>query len=335
MSSDSSQSAVLDAVTEINNLLLGPIGPQHLFTGVSEVIAHAFCYPFAAVLLFDVERRTLHLAGVNNGRITEMLKADNLGGTMRPDVTLSELHGAEWVEPFLACRLHVTHTPEDLATHFFSPGRALAWKRYLGIRLGAVVPLIARDRLVGAVIIASRRNEIDEREADSLQFLARHAAVALEMWRLYTTLQDQESERAALLRQVLTGQEAERRRIAVSIHDGALQSIGTNLLSVDRARKHLVEGRTNQALDELASLREEMLEVVGELRAVLSDLRPALLEMQGLMLAARVYLEGFSKSYGIESNLHDRTGGERLPSTVELVFYRLMQEALTNVRKHA
>src|SRR5688572_748535 len=125
MSSDSPQFAVLDAATEINNLLLGSADSQHLFTCVTEVISHTFCYPFATVLLFDEERRTLQFAGVNNRRITDLVRADNLGGTVRPNLSLCDLEGAEWVEPFLAGRIHVTRTPEDLANHFFSPGRAL------------------------------------------------------------------------------------------------------------------------------------------------------------------------------------------------------------------
>jgi signal transduction histidine kinase len=203
------------------------------------------------------------------------------------------------------------------------------------IRSYMAVPMRWEQERIGVLTAAHPEpNRFTPAHLSLLATFADHAAIAIQNNRRYLGVREQEQERAAHLRQVLSGQEAERRRIAVSIHDGPLQGIGVNLLSIDRARKLISTGRAEGAVEELAQMREELLSVVSDLRDVLSDLRPPLLEMQGLRAAAEAFVESFSKNHGIEGHVHSSLE-DRLPSTVELVFYRLMQEALTNVRKHA
>jgi two-component system, NarL family, sensor histidine kinase DegS len=66
-----------------------------------------------------------------------------------------------------------------------------------------------------------------------------------------------------------------------------------------------------------------------------ADLRQALLENLGLVVVAEAHLNSFTEHYGTTAQLEDDLNSERLPSTMEVIFYRLMQETLTNVRKHA
>ncbi|HVF98911.1 MAG TPA: GAF domain-containing protein, partial [Chloroflexia bacterium] len=139
-----------------------------------------------------------------------------------------------------------------------------------------------------------------------LTTLADHATIALSNAHLYSSLQQREAERTTLLQQLLTGQEAERRRIGVDIHDGPLQSIGVHLLTLDRVRKYMKAEKTEKALAELARVRHGMGAVVQELRDVINDLRPALLETQGLVVAAQSYLKSFGEQYNIQATLEDR-----------------------------
>ena len=78
-----------------------------------------------------------------------------------------------------------------------------------------------------------------------------------------------------------------------------------------------------------------MAEIVQELRDLISDLRPAVLESLGLVVAAAAHLDQFTTQTGIVSYLEDERDGERVPADIEVTFYRLLQEAITNVRKHA
>jgi signal transduction histidine kinase len=164
---------------------------------------------------------------------------------------------------------------------------------------------------------------------------ADYATIALSNARLYSSLQQREEERSFLLRQVMTGQEAERRRVAVDIHDGPLQSIGVNILAVDRIRKLMDMGRAQEAMSELVQVREGMSAVIQELRDVINDLRPVVLENLGLVAATGAQLSHFSEQTGIRTHLEENLDGYRLPGQTEVIFFRLLQEALTNVRKHA
>jgi signal transduction histidine kinase len=222
----------------------------------------------------------------------------------------------------------------DVRAHPDASRREIAER--MGVRSFMAVQLRTERERIGVLVAASPKPELYTiYHLWLLTTLADHATIALENARLYNSLQQREVERTTLLHQLLTGQEAERRRIGVDIHDGPLQSIGVTLLTIDRVRKHLLAGRTEQALAELAMVRGGMSAVVQELRGVISELRPALLETQGLVVAAQSHLKSFSEQHGLEASLHDNLDGRRLPHSVEVIFYRLLQEALTNVRKHA
>jgi two-component system sensor histidine kinase DegS len=198
------------------------------------------------------------------------------------------------------------------------------------------VPLKGQSGNVG-VIVNSHKDVglFTERDLQLLTTFADYATIALSNARLYSSLQQREDERSRLLHQLLTSQDAERRRVAVDIHDGPLQSIGVNILAVDRARKLVGDGRIEQGLAELVALRGGMSAVVQELRDVINDLRPALLENLGLVVAAESHLKAFGEQNGVPVHIEDELDGYRLPHTLEVILYRLMQETLTNVRKHA
>ncbi|HEX8218173.1 MAG TPA: PAS domain S-box protein [Chloroflexia bacterium] len=147
-------------------------------------------------------------------------------------------------------------------------------------------------------------------------------------------LQEQAALQARLLREVVTAQEAERRRLSMEIHDGPLQSLGVSLMALDRATKREERGEGEQALRELQSLRETLASTVSEVRSVLADLSLELLNQSGLVPALKDHADRFSEITGIAVSVDDNLG-ERLPGHLELMVYRLAQEALSNVRKHA
>jgi signal transduction histidine kinase len=198
------------------------------------------------------------------------------------------------------------------------------------------VPLKGHSGPIGVLVNSHHdKGVFTRRDVDLLTTFADYATIALSNAHLYRSLEQREQERTQLVQQLLTGQEAERRRVAVDIHDGPLQSIGVNILSLDRVRKLLTAGRAEQAAEELVEAREAMSAVVQELRNVINDLRPALLETFGLAVATEAHIKTFSQANGIAVTLEDDLDGERMPAPVEAVFYRLMQEALSNVRKHS
>lgn len=147
-------------------------------------------------------------------------------------------------------------------------------------------------------------------------------------------LQEQSASQTRLLRELLTAQEAERHRLSMEIHDGPLQSLGVSLMALDRAMRRGERGEADQSLRELVNLRVTLASTVGEVRSVLADLSLDLLQQQGLVPALSDHAHRFSELTGIEVHL-DQDIQERLPEHIELMAYRLAQEALSNVRKHA
>jgi signal transduction histidine kinase len=161
---------------------------------------------------------------------------------------------------------------------------------------------------------------------------ADHAALAMHNARQHDELRQREGERTVLLRQLLTAQEAERKRVSIDLHDGPLQSLGVGLVNADTLRRRAEQGQISAA--DVDELRLSFAAVVDEIRDLMADLRPEVLDSYGLLPAleahARRIMETTELEIRIECNLP-----ERLPAYIEVLIYRLVQESLSNVRKHA
>jgi PAS domain S-box-containing protein len=155
-----------------------------------------------------------------------------------------------------------------------------------------------------------------------------------ERQRLQERLEAQAASQALLLDQLLTAQEAERRRLAIDIHDGPLQSLGVSLLAVDRVIRRYERGEHRLVERELRSFRRSLVGAVEEVRAVLADLSMEILTTYGLGPALESYVKRFSEVRGVSVSLLNSVR-RRLPADIELLMYRLAQEAFSNIRKHS
>jgi two-component system sensor histidine kinase DegS len=154
-----------------------------------------------------------------------------------------------------------------------------------------------------------------------------------ELQDLYAALQAKEEMRARLMAELLLAQETERKRVAADLHDGPLQDLGVLLLSVERCKRHLESGEAADALAVLALVRQEAQQAIATLRELISDLRPAVLDTRGL-LGALDYIAGQARDAGLTVDISSRIG-VRLDPALEVIVFRLVQEALHNIRKHA
>jgi len=136
-------------------------------------------------------------------------------------------------------------------------------------------------------------------------------------------------------RQVLRGQEEERRRISRELHDETVQDLVGLVQRIELCRSAVREGpaAATHRLDELQSLAEGAL---ADVRRMSNDLRPLILEDLGLPAACQVSCEELSQQLP-EARVHCEIVGDerRLAPELELTVFRVIQEALTNVRKHA
>ena len=156
-------------------------------------------------------------------------------------------------------------------------------------------------------------------------------ALALRAWRDKTA---RERALAALIEQVVVAQEEERRRVAYDVHDGVAQLVVSAKQHVDTATD-LWKADPARAAAESAIAAERLGQAIAETRRILAALRPMAVETAGLAGAARRSLDDVARDTGWSVSLVENLGDVRLPATVEAAAFRILQEALANVRKHA
>jgi GAF domain-containing protein/two-component sensor histidine kinase len=201
------------------------------------------------------------------------------------------------------------------------------------LRSLAVLPLTVGAQRLGVLELAWPETDgaTPDRLAISTAF-ADHASLAIHNARQHDELLGREAERTSLLRQVLTAQEVERKRVSLDLHDGPLQSLGVGLIHADTLRKR-AESSPIVSRD-IDQLRRDFASVVDEVRGLIADLRPEVLDSYGLLPALEAHTRRINETTGLKIEIA-YTLEDRLPAYLEVLIYRLVQEALTNVRKHA
>lgn len=199
---------------------------------------------------------------------------------------------------------------------------------------GLCLPLNVRNEAIGVLEAYGPRNLAEDEAAGILASLANQAASALENARLYGELAEREKQLETLVQRLLTAQEKERRQVAFEVHDGLAQMAAATHQHLQAFARFyasdLQEGQ--EILKEALRLGHK---TAGEARRVIANLRPTTLDDFGLKTALNLEAEGLSREgWSIEFAGNVREG-ERLPPGIETILFRIAQEALTNVRKHA
>lgn len=185
-----------------------------------------------------------------------------------------------------------------------------------------VVPIKTKEEVVGVLNIQSvRLNAFDESDLAVMQALADQAATAIENARLY-----EQARRLAVVE--------ERQRLARELHDSVTQALYGVTLYAEAAARQLGAGQTAPAAQHLHELRDTAQEALREMRLLIFELRPSVLEHDGLEMALRARLESVEERAGLGVSFQV-TGEAPLPAGVEQGLYRIAQEALNNALKHA
>jgi signal transduction histidine kinase len=136
----------------------------------------------------------------------------------------------------------------------------------------------------------------------------------------------------AAQRRLLTEREAERKHLARELHDQVIQ----DLLSVNYELETLDESTLQPEVNNhLRTVRDEIRMLVGDIRRICGNLRPPTIDSLGLGAAIQSYITEWRERTGIQVNLDLDSNLGRLPETIELSIFRIVQEGLNNVRKHA
>ena len=147
-------------------------------------------------------------------------------------------------------------------------------------------------------------------------------------------LQEKDEDRTSLLRRTNSAIESERNRIARDLHDGPVQGVSAASLSLEASLLMIGAGDVDRGVDVLSKVRKELADEADALRALMSGLRPPVLEERGLMPALREAVTRFGIEQSVQTDLVG-TLPRPMSSDLETLAYRVVQEALTNAAKHA
>lgn len=145
---------------------------------------------------------------------------------------------------------------------------------------------------------------------------------------------DDLKEKQKLAIKVIQIQEEERRKVAREIHDGPAQSIANLVFRVELI-ENLLDKDINKAKAELTELKSLVRSSIQDIRKIIYDLRPMSLDDLGLIPTLARYIDKFVKETGIEINFTIIGNQKRLSNTYEVTIFRIVQEALNNIFKHA
>jgi signal transduction histidine kinase len=197
----------------------------------------------------------------------------------------------------------------------------------LGDNSGAVrslmwIPLVVSQQIIGLLSVANvAPDAFSDRDTALALGVARQAAVAIENARL-----NERARQAAVLE--------ERQRLSRELHDSVTQALYGISLYAEAASRALKDGQAEPAAANLLEIRDTTQEALSEMRLLLYELRPPLLQEHGLAAALQARLRAVETRAGLVTDFLSE-GEERLSPDAEQELYRLAQEGLNNVLKHA
>ncbi|MBI2859820.1 MAG: GAF domain-containing sensor histidine kinase [Chloroflexi bacterium] len=195
-----------------------------------------------------------------------------------------------------------------------------------GFHTFCAMPLLYRDRLVGVLAVAALSADAmrEQRELGLLEGIGEWLSLAVEHAHLYCQVQDQ-----AVL--------SERERLAREMHDGMAQLLGYINTQTIAVKKLLSDSQVDLAREELKKMEEVTRDLYADVREGIVGLRIASRQPDGLLVALRQYADRYAEMSGVQVVIQVHPGVEaaQLAPSAEIQVMRIIQEALTNVRKHS
>jgi signal transduction histidine kinase len=204
------------------------------------------------------------------------------------------------------------------------------------VRDALCVPLQADGAVVGVLSVNNRRGDgpFGEEDLRLLTALGSHVSLAIRNAALYEQTACQRLTMERLLSSLVWAQEEERKRVSLEIHDGPAQTLYAALIRL-QAYRALREGDPERARIEFGEAERGIKETLSEIRRLIFDLRPMSLDEIGFLSALRQYAAKYEERHGVRVEVRTRGTERRLPVSLETALYRIVQESLTNIWKHA
>lgn len=220
---------------------------------------------------------------------------------------------------------------EALATDgIYSPVDEQLYKA--GMRTTLSVPLVTHAMTIGILAFgAVTPAAFTEEHATIAQEVADQLAIAIQQSRLFAEVQMGRQRLETLSRQLLETQENERRTIARELHDEIGQALTGLQITLELARRE-VTPQQQARLNDADTIVSELMQRVSELSL---NLRPSVLDNLGVLPALVRHINRYTAQTGIQVDFWHRNIERRFPPAIETVVYRMVQEALTNIARHA
>lgn len=202
------------------------------------------------------------------------------------------------------------------------------------------VPLKIRERVIGVLNAESEKLDAFSKEEQQLFFaLADQAALAIENARLFEAVRQQSEQLRTLAVRLAEAEETERQRLVRELHDQVGRNLTALSINLSLVRTQISERVNEEIADTVRSRLDDSLALIEYtvecIRNVMADLRPPVLDNYGIVAALRWYGAQVASRTGITVTVQGEEPVPRLASSVETALFRIAQEALTNVVKHA
>jgi len=212
----------------------------------------------------------------------------------------------------------------------------LRYQQCFHVRAILVIPLMDNKRTLGCLALHWRTapEKITSQELAILSGIATQIGITLENVYLLEELREKEEIRGRLLERVISIQEAERERIARELHDETGQILTALMVNVEllRTEPEFQKAKSQERLDEISSLLSKTMEDIHNLSL---DLHPKILNELGLVPAIRWYAKNHLERWGTDFNISANSLNHSLSAEEEICLFRVAQEAITNVIRHA
>jgi len=201
----------------------------------------------------------------------------------------------------------------------------------LGYRTSSLVgvPLMTKGEMIGVIEVLNKRSgeKFDEQDLDTLSALAGQAAIAIVNARLYSQIREERDRMLGIEEEV-------HKKLARDFHDGPAQTLASLIMDIEFIQK-LLERDPSKVEAELLQLQEKATRAMHQARTTMFELRPLVLETEGLKAALEYYVEQLRKTENISIHLQMEGLEERLPHRVKDIVFAIVREAINNVKKHA
>jgi len=321
----------LSLLLDLSNLLAGPMSLRDRLQSLLEKIIHSLDFPEAGLILLAQQQTETSQVQVAVG----FSNPADAGPDNADQYTLSYQLGNKCINTGLVMCRHVDE--QDIEVSLEEVLAKQRCRHYESPMVMIGFPLTVQQQVIGSIVLSRLKAKEKTVTFDELKLMvgiARQLGLSIENAHLYQEAQNRERLLGELLQQVVGAQESERQRIARELHDATGQSLTAISLGL-RGIETKVEKGSPVDINQIRELKTFGTNALGELRQLIADLRPPQLDDLGLIPALQWYVDSFEKRSAVETNFAVTGQPVRLPSEYETIIFRITQEALTNIIKHA